>query len=211
MTDSTSRLDTLAPDHKIVVGAVYDARLRPGVNLAVTEYGGLNVSGLPYYRVVWGWKAGEWLAGQWITRYVDNERWYIERWMPPEFYGTEREWNEKAMQLVKGELVDTLGPFPRRGGYEWVGTFEAWKTHEPMNMTYDLIHDVIVRDKIGLAAPADVIHSAARARREKKQNAVAAIYDGIMDDNIAAFPLRRWMPVSGPMTSPDRRRETYSD
>ncbi len=111
--------------------------------------GGLNRYGEPNYRAVWGWNRLDWIGGEWtdrengeeengafvrtvyqvrhVPKYSPFDRWYIERWMPPETYGHPALWNLQHLEKTdSGEWMPTLGPFPYRGDYEM-----AWRCETP--------------------------------------------------------------------------------
>src|SRR5205807_600843 len=72
--------------------------------------GGINRYGEPNYRVVWGWSRLTWIGGKWedrdehgrlrretvqlrqVPKYIPHNRWHIERWCPPELYGSPADW-----------------------------------------------------------------------------------------------------------------------
>jgi len=98
--------------------------------------GGANRLGEPNYRAVWGWSRLGWIGGKWQDRdgdggllretvelrrapkYAPHDRWHIERWLPPEAYGSPREWYAQTMEREDGVSVPALGPYPVRGEYE---------------------------------------------------------------------------------------------
>jgi hypothetical protein len=98
--------------------------------------GGLNRFGEAHYRAVWGWSRLDWIGGKWEDRdaagnllrevvevrrepkYLPHDRWHIERWMPPESYGSPEQWCAATCEIANGRSVAALGPFPSRGDYE---------------------------------------------------------------------------------------------
>ena len=76
----------------------------------ITRAGGSNRYGEPNFRVVWGGARLTWIGGRWtdrdahgnvsreaielrqVPKYLPVDRWHIERWMPPEFYGSPDQW-----------------------------------------------------------------------------------------------------------------------
>jgi hypothetical protein len=106
--------------------------------------GGRNPYGEPKFRLMWGGNRLVWRHGLWedkdesgnVTRSVVEarsvhkygyamERWHLEMWHPPEYYGTPEEWAEATRNEERGYYCDTLGEFPRRGAYESVFCFET--------------------------------------------------------------------------------------
>jgi len=107
--------------------------------------GGRNRFGEPNYRAVWGWNRLAWIGGKFEDRdergallrerielrkepkYPALDRWHIERWVPPEVYGSPRTWYAQTNELVGGQTVAALGPYPSRGEYEHCFTLETPK------------------------------------------------------------------------------------
>jgi hypothetical protein len=106
--------------------------------------GGRNRFGEANYRAVWGWSRLDWIGGKWEDRdaqtgrllrevvelrrepkYLPYDRWHIERWMPPESYGSPEAWNAATAEFVGGRNVAALGPYPSRGDYEHCFTLEG--------------------------------------------------------------------------------------
>ncbi len=72
--------------------------------------GGANRYGEPNFRVVWGGSRLTWIGGRWtdrdahgnaireaielrqVPKYAPLDRWHIERWTPPESYGSPDSW-----------------------------------------------------------------------------------------------------------------------
>ena len=111
---------------------------------ALALAGGRNMFGEPNYRAVWGWSRLDWIGGKWEDRdpasgalvrevielrrepkYLPHNRWHIERWMPPESYGSPGAWHAQTMEIVNGRNVPALGPYPSRGDYEHCFTLEG--------------------------------------------------------------------------------------
>lgn len=98
--------------------------------------GGTNRLGEPNYRVVWGGSRLTWVGGRWtdrdeqgnvlreaielrrVPKYSPEDRWHIERWMPPENYGSPDEWYARTVEIEDGIRMPALGPYPSRGEYE---------------------------------------------------------------------------------------------
>jgi hypothetical protein len=108
----------------------------PGFSERLARAGGANRLGEPNFRVVWGGSRLTWIGGRWIDRddhgnrvretielrrvpkYVPLERWHIERWTPPESYGSPEEWYSRTSEVEDGIRIPALGPYPSRGEYE---------------------------------------------------------------------------------------------
>jgi hypothetical protein len=105
--------------------------------------GGLNRLGEPNYRAVWGWNRLAWIGGKFEDRdehgslvrervelreepkYPAVNRWHIERWLPPEAYGSPRNWYSQTIERENGVSIPALGPYPSRGEYEHCFTLEG--------------------------------------------------------------------------------------
>ena len=145
----------------------------PGVQEYLTEYGGRNLFGEPNFRVVWsngrivkrtrrfidvdnhGNVIRQAVATRWIRRYnypSTRDRFVIERWRGPEFYGDPDNWQRKNTKLIDGHMVQPIGDYPSRGEYEHIDTVEwvdasgkhwfAWPTREYVRFVVDSAHMV---------------------------------------------------------------------
>jgi hypothetical protein len=127
-----------------MIEVVREAKCAPdSVQSMVTRAGGLNRYGEPNYRVVWGWSRLAWIGGKWVDydehgnavrevvelrqepKYVPHDRWHVERWTPPEAYGSPEAWYEETTEREDGILIPALGPYPTRGDYEHSFTLEG--------------------------------------------------------------------------------------
>ncbi|MGC1106031.1 MAG: hypothetical protein WA876_05800, partial [Candidatus Acidiferrales bacterium] len=106
------------------------------LQLRLARAGGLNRYGEPNFRVVWGWSRLTWIGGKWtdadahgnvtreiielreVPKYFPFDRWHIERWLPPETYGSPQEWYAQTIEREDGISIPALGPYPQRGEYE---------------------------------------------------------------------------------------------
>jgi hypothetical protein len=106
------------------------------VQRRVAEAGGWNLYGEPNFRVVWGGSRLCWIGGRWVDhdasgnfiraaielrrvpKYLPENRWHIERWMPGASYGTPEQWAELTTEVEDGVRIAALGPYPARGEYE---------------------------------------------------------------------------------------------
>lgn len=108
----------------------------PSICERLARAGGRNWFGEPNFRVVWGGTRLGWIGGRWTDRdshgnvvresielrrepkYVPIDRWHIERWMPPEAYGSPEQWYARTIETEDGIGIPALGPYPSRGEYE---------------------------------------------------------------------------------------------
>lgn len=109
----------------------------------LTKAGGLNRFGGPNFRLIWGWANTNTVYNRHTREYErrprymlkKRDRWFLEKWFAPEFYGTPRMWRRQFTENIDGRAVDLLGPFPERGEYEQLLTIETW--HKPECPTQD--------------------------------------------------------------------------
>ena len=105
--------------------------------------GGSNRYGEANYRAVWGWNRLAWIGGKFEERdedgrlvrevvelrqepkYAQLNRWHVERWVPPEAYGSPRLWYAQTVEREGGMSVPALGPYPERGEYEHCFTVQT--------------------------------------------------------------------------------------
>lgn len=108
----------------------------------VARYGGYNLFGKANFRVVWGWNRLTLVGGcwqdqdasgallrrvreyRWIPKYLELNRWHVEKWMPPSFYGSPERWAETTYDH-DDQFPLSLGPFPSAGEYEHCLTVQA--------------------------------------------------------------------------------------
>jgi len=113
------------------------------VGARLERAGGRNRFGAPNYRAIWGWNRLAWIGGKFEDRdaqgallrerielrqepkYPAVNRWHVERWLPPEAYGSPRQWYAQTIERANGISVPALGPYPSRGEYEHCFTLEG--------------------------------------------------------------------------------------
>ena len=114
----------------------------PEIARRMASAGGLNRFDEPHFRVVWGGSRLTLIGGRWtdrdphgnvirevielrhVPKYLPINRWHIERWMPPETYGSPDRWYAQTIEIEDGIRVPALGPYPSRGEYEHCFTLE---------------------------------------------------------------------------------------
>src|SRR5260370_6487127 len=100
--------------------------------------GGANRFGEPNFRAVWGWNRLAWIGGLFEDRDADGtlvrevaalrlepkypqlNRWHIERWLPPEAYGSPHFSHHQTLQVFGPRSLPPLRPDPPRGAYDHV-------------------------------------------------------------------------------------------
>jgi hypothetical protein len=115
----------------------------PALQDRIARAGGFNRFGEPNFRVVWGGSRLAWIGGRWtdrdahdnrtrqrielrrVPKYLPADRWHIERWLPPESYGSPDSWAAQTVETEDGIPIPALGPYPSRGDYELCFTLES--------------------------------------------------------------------------------------
>jgi hypothetical protein len=151
--------------------------------------GGRNPFGEPNYRAVWGWSRLDWIGGKWEDRdpatgallrevvelrrepkYAPHNRWHIERWIPPESYGSPDAWHAQTVEIANGRNIPALGPYPSRGDYEHCITLEG-PLGEFVQLTPAAARHIARAIEASRGAPRAKRREAleARARREERE------------------------------------------
>jgi hypothetical protein len=174
--------------------------------------GGSNRFGEPNYRAVWGWNRLSWIGGKFQDRdehgvllrerielreepkYPAVNRWHIERWLPPEAYGSPRQWYAQTIERENGVTIPALGPYPSRGEYEHCFTLEGPRG-EFLQLT------PTVAEYIARAIECSRVFPRANSRsrlydhaQHKEQQYESWAYD-VLDDAVPAFHKQSFVTV----------------
>ncbi|MGB7434710.1 MAG: hypothetical protein WBR26_03260 [Candidatus Acidiferrum sp.] len=166
--------------------------------------GGLNRYGEANYRVVWGWNRLAWIGGKFEDRdehgkllrevvelrqepkYSELNRWHVERWLPPEAYGSPRQWYAQTVESAGGRSVPALGPYPERGEYEHCFTL-AGLHGEFVQLTPTIVERVANAIEFSRRMPA----SKSRERLYDRETRGERKYDNwaydVLDDSVPAL------------------------
>jgi hypothetical protein len=157
--------------------------------------GGLNRFGEPNYRVVWGGTRLTWIGGEWrdegrriieerqVEKYLPAERFYLEKWMPPEHYGSPEKWAEYCVETVDGIRIPSLGPYPSRGEYELSMRFQtASGDFAPIEGAEGAIVELIQMIKQGECTSKTENWLAIKRQQEKKDQDWNRYADAVLDD-----------------------------
>lgn len=124
-----------------------------------------------------------------VWGYVDHDRYrQPERWL--------ERWH-----------LEWLHPMTRQ--YERLVTFEEGITKEFMPPTVALLIETLEAHQRTTERTRKQIREKIEREIAQREEASAAKKEAHMEDSLAAFPLKTWMPVSGPMTAESRRRSEY--
>lgn len=170
----------------------------------VARAGGLNRFGEPNYRVVWGWSRLSLIGGKWadydahgnllaeriemreVPKYLPTNRWHLERWMPPESYGSPKQWYAQTIEREDGILIPALGPYPRRGEYEHCFTLQS-PHGEFLGLTPAACEHIVRAVEFSRTQNAWLMKLALRKREEDEAKAWDARADAILNDATPAF------------------------
>jgi len=166
--------------------------------------GGLNRFGEPNYRAVWGWSRLDWVGGKWedrdehgvlvreiiqlrqVPKYTPFNRWHIERWMPPESYGSPRTWHAQTVEYADGQFVPALGPYPSRGDYEHSYTLQT-SGGEFIQLTTEVARFIAAAIEFSRHIPSVKKRAAIRASVERQEREYDSFADSVLNDSGAAF------------------------
>jgi hypothetical protein len=174
--------------------------------------GGRNRFGEPNYRAVWGWNRLAWIGGKFEERdehgnllrerielrqepkYPTLNRWHIERWVPPETYGSPRRWYAQTMELADGRSIPALGPYPSRGEYEHCLTLETPRG-EFVQLTPTAAEYVARAIECSRRFPRALKRSALYARKGREERAYENWAYDILDNAVPAFHQQPFVTV----------------
>ena len=167
--------------------------------------GGRNRFAEANYRAVWGWNRLAWIGGKFTEhdpqsgsllrevvelrqepKYPAVNRWHIEKWVPPEVYGSPRAWYAQTMERENGVSIPALGPYPVRGEYEHCFTLESARG-EFIQLT-PTIAEHVAR---AIEWPRKFPNSAGKRRLYDREQRQENQYDqwafDVLDDSVPAF------------------------
>ena len=166
--------------------------------------GGVNRFGEANYRAVWGWSRLGWIGGKWEDRdaegalvrevvelrrapkYTPHDRWHIERWLPPEAYGSPREWYAQTVERTDGVSLPALGPYPWRGEYEHCFTL-AGPVGEFVQLTPTVAEFVARAIERGRHAPRALRRAAIEERERRAEREYDAWAWDVLSEGCPAF------------------------
>ena len=175
-----------------------------GVAQRLAAAGGLNRFGDPNYRVVWGWNRLAWIGGKFEDRdqhgtllrevvelrqepkYAQVNRWHVERWVPPEAYGSPRLWYAQTVETANGVRVAALGPYPARGEYEHCFTIQG-VAGEFVQLTTTIVERVAQAIEWSRSRPKGKGRAKLYEREEREERAYESWAYDALDDGAPAL------------------------
>jgi hypothetical protein len=178
------------------------------------QAGGINRFGEANYRAVWGWNRLAWIGGKFEERdpvtgsllrevvelrqepkYPAVNRWHIERWVPPEVYGSPRQWYAQTIERENGMSIPALGPYPSRGEYEHCFTLET--PHGEFLQLTPTAAEYIAR---AIECSRKLPRAKSREQLYEREQRTERNYDqwafDVMDDSVPAFHRQPFVTVS---------------
>lgn len=182
----------------------------------LTLAGGANRFGEPNYRAIWGWNRLAWIGGKFEDldehgalvrerielrlepKYPQLNRWHIERWLPPEAYGSPRQWYSQTIEREGAQSVPALGPYPSRGDYEHCFTLETPRG-EFVQLTIAIAEHIARAIECSRGARVKLTRAASRSKlyeRELREDRAYSdwAYD-LLDDAVPAFHKQPFVTV----------------
>jgi hypothetical protein len=175
--------------------------------------GGRNWFGAPNYRAVWGWNRLAWIGGKFEERdpatgsllrevvelrqepkYPAVNRWHIEKWLPPEVYGSPRAWYAQTVERENGVSIPALGPYPSRGEYEHCFTLEG-PHGEFVQLTATIAEQIARALECSRRYPRSASRRSLYDREQRHQRANDASAYDILDDAVPAFHKQPFVTV----------------
>jgi hypothetical protein len=175
--------------------------------------GGINRFGEPNYRAIWGWNRLAWIGGKFEERdpatgsllrevvelrqepkYPAVNRWHIERWVPPEVYGSPRTWYAQTVERENGVSIPALGPYPSRGEYEHCFTLEGTRG-EFLQLTPTISEHIARAIEFSRHAPRSVKRRSIDDREQRDDRAYDAWAFDKLDDAVPAFHRQPFVTV----------------
>jgi hypothetical protein len=175
-----------------------------GVARRLAVAGGLNRFGEPNYRVVWGWNRLAWIGGKFEDRdangallreivelrlepkYPAMNRWHVERWVPPEAYGSPALWYAQTMENADGIRVPALGPYPSRGEYEHCFTLQGLRG-EFVQLTPTIVEHLARAVEWSRGVTKSKARQHLYAREQHDEHAFESWAYDVLDDDVPAL------------------------
>lgn len=176
--------------------------------------GGINRFGEANYRAIWGWNRLAWIGGKFEERdsvtgsllrevvelrqepkYPAVNRWHIERWVPPEVYGSPRAWYAQTIERENGISIPALGPYPSRGEYEHCFTLEGPRG-EFLQLTVTIAEHVARAIEWSRKTPRVKSRNRLYEREQRSDHNYEQWAFDVLDDSVSAFHKQPFVTVA---------------
>jgi hypothetical protein len=183
------------------------------VQYRLMRAGGLNRFNEPNFRVVWGWNRLAWIGGKFEDRnasgdllrsvvelrqepkYADVNRWHVERWLPPEAYGSPRQWYAQTIERADGISIPALGPYPHRGEYEHCFTIQGLRG-EFVQLTPTIVEKIAEAIEWSRGRSRAKRRERLYERESRNDNAYESWAFDLLDDAVPALHGRSFVTVA---------------
>jgi hypothetical protein len=185
----------------------------PSIEERLWLAGGCNRYGETNYRAVWGWNRLAWIGGKFEVRdpatgsllrevvelrqepkYPAVNRWHIERWMPPELYGSPQTWYAQTIERENGVNIPALGPYPSRGEYEHCFTLEGPRG-EFVQLTPTVAEHIARAIERSRTFPRSMKKRGLCDREQREERAYEQWAYDLLDDAVPAFHKQPFVAV----------------
>ncbi len=176
--------------------------------------GGVNRFGEANYRAVWGWNRLAWIGGKFEDRdpatasllrevvelrqepkYPAVNRWHIERWVPPEVYGSPRAWCAQTIERENGVSIPALGPYPSRGEYEHCFTLEGPRG-EFIQLTPTIAEHIASAIEWSRKSPRSARKRRLHDREQREEHSYETWAYDLLEDTVPAFHKQPFVTVA---------------
>jgi hypothetical protein len=176
--------------------------------------GGCSRYGEANYRAVWGWNRLAWIGGKFEERdpqtgsllrevvelrqepkYPAVNRWHIERWVPPEVYGSPLEWYAQTVEIADGRSIPALGPYPSRGEYEHCFTLEGPRG-EFVQLTGTIGEHIARAIEWSRGVSRSMKKRGLHEQEQRKEQTYEAWAYDLLDDSVPAFHKQPFVTVA---------------
>ncbi len=82
---------------------------------------------------------------RYVPKYLPGNCWHLEKWCPPEMYGSPEKWRKQGEEVIAGMTVDTAGEFPTCGEYElcFPLTHDATSQGQPIPLEAAMVEEIV--------------------------------------------------------------------
>ncbi len=120
--------------------------------------------------------------------------WHIERWLPPETYGSPHTWYAQTIERENGISIPALGPYPSRGEFEHCFTLETPRG-EFLQLTPTIAEHIACAIEWSRKFPRSKIRSRLYDREQRSESNYEQWAFDVMDDAVPAFHKQPFVTV----------------